>query len=374
MKICVIQPFIPYPTIYGGQMRSIFFLKVLSELKGFNITVCVGCTNLHEYISAQQIGQLYGIDIMPFPFLAPSACVEAVWGTIQRIKPELIHFEELHAVRYIPQGELDSIPFTINAHNVEWLRIQRHLLSIGDKLTSAQCAEIFALQEYEKSVYSRALCIFCCSDIDARLIRDLSSQSTIQIIPNCVNTDNYSMKHTIPKTPPRFLFAGSLNYPPNVEACRFLAGGFWSKVQADMPGATLLIAGKDPVREIQLLGNTTINVCANPKSMAPLFLNSDYFVVPLNSGGGTRLKIIEAMAHGLPVISTSLGAEGLYVADGDTIFLSEGYVDFYKSVIRAVEHPNIKKIIQRARILVESEYSDNTVSRTLSHAFHCITS
>ncbi len=130
---------------------------------------------------------------------------------------------------------------------------------------------------------------------------------------------------------PVILFIGHLGYPPNVDAAQRLAHAIVPRIRRALPGARLVLAGRDPKAGVRALAELPyVELVESPDSVAPLLSGAHLSIVPLSAGGGTRIKILEAMAWGVPVVATPLAAEGLGLVEGDEVLLSpndEGLAD-----------------------------------------------
>ncbi|MGC8919134.1 glycosyltransferase family 4 protein [Streptomyces sp. PG2] len=119
------------------------------------------------------------------------------------------------------------------------------------------------------------------------------------------------------------LFQGSFDWPPNADAAAWLTREVLPRLHARVPGARVVLAGK-PAPEVAALAGPCVEVTGMVPSMAPYLRAADLVVVPLRVGSGTRIKILEAFAHGVPVVSTTIGAEGLDVVAGEHLALADG--------------------------------------------------
>ncbi len=139
---------------------------------------------------------------------------------------------------------------------------------------------------------------------------------------------------------PVIVFVGHLGYAPNVTAVVRLATAILPEIRQTLPSAKLLLAGRDPKREVMALAVLPgVELAADPVEMSSLLLRSHISVVPLSAGGGTRIKILEAMAWGLPVVASSIAAEGLEFTNGSEILMAETDDAFAKSVIALSSEP-----------------------------------
>lgn len=187
-------------------------------------------------------------------------------------------------------------------------------------------------------------------------IGSVDERSTI--IPICVE----------PSEPPvvanktairRVTFLGGLHWPPNAEGARWFVRDIWPRVRAHAPDAVLTIIGKDPPLSLARLGRDpdgveTTGFVPDPSS---LLAETAAFIVPLQAGGGMRVKILDAWSHGLPVISTRLGAEGLLARDGENLLLADSSEAFAHAVIRVLREPTLAaRLAEGGRRTVEANY------------------
>src|SRR5262249_31710007 len=136
----------------------------------------------------------------------------------------------------------------------------------------------------------------------------------------------------------RILFVGSMDYHANVDAVTEFARESWPAIHAKRPDLIFTIVGRSPAREVRALaGAAGIEVTGTVRDVRPYYRDALASIVPLKIGGGSRLKIIEAMAAGTPVISTRLGAEGLAMSDGKTIIFAETSEDFCRAILNLSE-------------------------------------
>lgn len=155
------------------------------------------------------------------------------------------------------------------------------------------------------------------------------------------------------------LFVGTLGYLPNVDALRWFVREILPLVRQTLPDAALEIVGRAPRPQVKKLGEQAgIRVNADVAELKPFYANAQIVVAPLRAGGGTRLKILEAMAFGRAVVSTRMGCKGLDVRDGDTILLADTPQEFTAAVVRLAQDPALRnRIARNARELVEQRYS-----------------
>lgn len=181
------------------------------------------------------------------------------------------------------------------------------------------------------------------------LIRDNSSQQSdlFSTIPICVDThDIQSVEYDTGSR--NIFYMGTMFYPPNVEGILWFANEVWPLILAQIPQSTLTVVGKNPPPDIQnltraVLGGAQIKVAGYVLDPLPYLEKAGVFIIPLLAGGGMRVKIVDAWRWGLPIVSTSIGAEGIDYRDGDNILIADGAEAFAKAVVRVFLEPDLAR-------------------------------
>lgn len=177
-------------------------------------------------------------------------------------------------------------------------------------------------ERLERYYIPRADHVYTASDMEARIVRESCGANRVTTVANAVSPPLLSES-----VEPEYdlLFVGSLSYPPNVEAARWLCG----EIRALLGGSTIAIVGSRPGAEVRALAKLPgVTVAADVPDVAPWYARSRVAVAPLRSGGGTRIKIIEALAHGRPVVATPQGATGLATGEQNGVLVGGCAADF----------------------------------------------
>jgi glycosyltransferase involved in cell wall biosynthesis len=294
-----------------------------------------------------------------------------------------------NALRALPTGEfhlaiLDQVFMAefrheidttciLTEHNIE----SRLLRQAAERSFSAELPSSFRnalreaerLERYEARAWSDVPLRAVCSEVDRLQVEARSSGGRTIVVPNGADLESW-----IPGA--RFeaqtlLFPAHLRYLPNVDAVEFLLEEIWPKVIARKPRTRLILAGRDPAEAIESAVRRTANVTLvrNPDSMRRIASDASLAVVPLRLGSGTRTKILEAMAWGLPLVSTTLGAEGIECEDGEHLLLGDTAEAFAAAVIRLLsDQPLWAKLRANGRQLVKQHYDWNHVFDPLEDA------
>ena len=207
------------------------------------------------------------------------------------------------------------------------------------------------------------------SEGDRDTFKQYGADLDIAVVPNGVDTKGYLRLTDQPATP-TLLFVGKMNYPPNVDGALFFCQEVFPQIKQSIPDANLMIVGREPTSSVQALASDAVTVTGYVESVIPYYQESLVTVVPLRAGGGTRLKIMEAMALGRPVVSTKLGCEGLAVTHGENILIADNADDFAAQTIRLLNDGRLRqRLIANGRRLVETLYDWRAITQQLLQVY-----
>jgi len=213
------------------------------------------------------------------------------------------------------------------------------------------------LRRYEAQVCRRADRVIAVSDADAAALRKLVQGLDVTVVPNGVDTWTYtpSLSHS---PVPNLVFTGTMDFRPNVDAVLWFARKVLPQVQAEAPGLHFFIVGQRPHRRLDgLRDDPAITLTGWVEDTRPYIAAAAVYVAPLRIGGGTRLKLLEAMAMSKPVVATRLGAEGYPVTDGRELLLADTPADFAAAIVALLRAPERRaELGQAARTFVERRY------------------
>ena len=197
---------------------------------------------------------------------------------------------------------------------------------------------------FENDVSRRFDGVLAVSEEDARIFQsEMNLANVLGVVPTGVDLDYFQ---ALPKTPSNFptvMFMGSMDWYANVDGVNWFVDAVWPLVQREVPHARFVVVGRKPPAEIQALATSgrNIEVTGTVPDVRPFLRGADVIVVPLRIGGGTRLKIYEAMAAEVPVVSTRIGAEGLAVEHGRHILLADTAEDTALQVVKLLRRPEL---------------------------------
>ena len=251
-----------------------------------------------------------------------------------------------------------------NAHNVESKLQERNAqLMKSPRAQQWLRMESAILKAWEKKMLSAADLVFCCSEADARLLHEVAprGKARIEVVPNGVDTEHFQPGSRA-STDPTLLFSGSAGYGPNDDAVAWLAKDILPLIRRAVSGCRLCLAGSKAAIHWGRFadGDPMIEVASDAPDMRPWFAKASVCLVPLRSGGGTRLKVLEAMSMGRAVVSTSIGAEGIEALPDLHLLIADTPESFARAVIELLQNEHKREAIARAaRALVCNRYDWN---------------
>ena len=260
----------------------------------------------------------------------------AVAAAMRKRDFDIIHLDSIHMIRYaLAAIERKSSPRVIyNWHNIESEAMRRYSATIPSQARRWYAGQTATkLERLESGILHSAFGHIVCSEREREHLRSIAPGARITVVENGVDTGYFAGAGEGPVASRRIVFVGAMDYFPNSEAAIFFANRIWPHVRNRLNGAELTIVGANPGAAVLALGELPgVKVTGMVPDVRPFYRDALAAVVPLRTGGGTRLKILEAMAAGVPVLSTPLGAEGLEVVDGENILLvdagdAEGWAD-----------------------------------------------
>lgn len=238
--------------------------------------------------------------------------------------------------------EMSQCPWVLFQHNVEsmiWKRRAEGKAGLKAKYWDAQRDRMLRFEEEASRRFDGVLAV---SEEDARIFRhEMQLTNVLGVVPTGVDLDYFQQ---LPKTAPpvpTVVFMGSMDWYANVDGVQWFAEAVWPQVQKEVPNARFVVVGRKPPAEIQALAASggNIEVTGTVPDVRPYLRGADVVVVPLRIGGGTRLKIYEAMAAEVPVVSTRIGAEGLNVEHERHILMADSAEDTAAAVLRVLRSP-----------------------------------
>ncbi len=277
--------------------------------------------------------------------------------------PDVVHITNplLRMYRFPPAARVVA-----DAHNVEYDNLVRVARESGSLLRRIFFqAFAWRLKQEEALSCQRCDMVLAVSDRDRAIFRTMAPSTTIALVPNGVDLAEFVARPDRRK-PLSVLFVGMLNYQPNDSGIQYFLNAILPIIHRRVPGAHLTIVGGHPSQAVRSAASPSVRVTGFVDDVKPFLEESAVFVAPLYAGGGTRLKLLEAMAMGIPAVSTSLGCEGLEVRHNEHLLIADTPDAFADAVVRLLEDPTLRGTLSaRALEAVHAQHGWDKIGETL---------
>lgn len=376
MRLLMLAPRAPFPADHGAALRNLYLLRWLGARHEVTL---VSFGDPEDVAACAELAvHAHRIEIVPFPrrsrldrlrtllfSLQPDlarrlwsvALIDRLGRVLAEERPDLVQIEGLemaslwHAVRD-RQGAVQPI-VVLDEHNAEY-RLQesawRGSRATGDWLGAGYSwIQAVRLRRFEREAIREAQAVLAVSGEDAKALRALDPAFAPLVIPNGVDTDHYVPPPNRLTDGRTALFLGKLDYRPNVDALDWLTEAIWPLVRARIPDARLAIVGRDPTERIaRRAGRDGLELIGPVADDRPWFHRADLLLVPMRMGGGVRLKVLQAMATGTPIVATAAGLAGSGAEPGRHALQADNATDFAETIVRALTDPGLRAALAGA--------------------------
>jgi glycosyltransferase involved in cell wall biosynthesis len=266
-----------------------------------------------------------------------------------------------------------TIPSVLFQHNVESEIWRRHARTESNPLKRQMYAvEFRKMLRYERQTVRKFHHIIAVSEHDRSLMETWVEGSRITVVPTGVDLEQYQPDFSRAPATPLVVFVGAMDWEPNVDAMEYFCNQIWPSVLAQAPSAKLRIVGRNPGERVLRLASHSVQCTGRVPSVAEHLREAAVVVVPLRIGGGTRLKIYEAMAAGKAVVSTSVGAEGLDIRHGRDIILADDPQAFADAVLTLLRDENLRQKYEHAAAARAAQYDWSVIGENFGHVLEII--
>lgn len=359
MRILAVTTKSPLPLNEGRALRTCNLLRELASRH--EITLCSyvqseaevrGLEQMREFCADVHAVPLYlnfpkaelARDVMrdlvsDAPILATKYCqpamVALLRGLISRQKFDVLHLDMLHLGLLMDCA--NGLPTVLVEHNVESALLERRIERASGPMKAYLRRQLTKLSRFEAQACSDADCVVCVSDNDATLLRKMSDTVDTVTVPNAVDVE-YFKPFTSQPRPGSLIYVGGLGWFPNLDAIEFFAQDILPRIAREIPEVVLTVVGQvpDPAMLERFSDHPNIRFAGLVDDIRPFAADAVAYVVPLRIGGGTRLKILDALSMGKPVITTSIGCEGLRVTHGTDVLVADDAERFARETVRVL--------------------------------------
>lgn len=295
---------------------------------------------------------------LPVSFYVHQKAARTVRDKLRTERFDAIVLDYTKMAHYSSMVKNRRIKKILHVHNAESDLARQMTLSCSNRLAKAIYWFQWKLFEsYERHFIPKCDLLLAPSQADAEFHQRLAPSIETAVIPNAVNTEVLQSLPP-PEEPYSIVYPGRMDYPPNSQAVRLFCREILPVVAETFPDLRFYIVGKNPPPNVQELASDKVIVTGYVEDVLPYWRKASILAVPLSIGSGTRIKILEAMALGRPVISTSKGCEGLEVIHEKHLLIADDPERFAEHVIRVLKNPEeYFEMSRAARKLVEEKYS-----------------
>lgn len=400
MRILFLSHFVPYPPTDGASLRNYNLIRGLSAAHEVHLLTFhqrVHQDNSAKLKASAEAMQRYcaDLEILGLPtdrnrllrisalgsnllFERPFSAqrfrcrrmMEAIRRRVRTGAFDIVHVDTVALWEYLDC--LGNVPSVLNHHNVESALLRRRAATERNRLIRSYLAlQARKVLEAERQAINRFDGNIAVSEVDAEELRAIAGGGLIRVIPNGTDTDYFAPSHAVSETT-SVVFVGSMSWYPNRDAMGLFAREIWPIVRREIPNVQMNLVGAHPPAELIALGKRDpgFRVLGYVDDARPFMDKAAVYVVPIRVGGGTRLKILDAMAKGKAIVSHPVGAEGLAVTDGVDIVIAGDPQAFARRIIELIRDPARRaQLGTRARQTALRLYSWSSVVPRLSEFY-----
>ena len=381
MRILQIAPRLCWPLDTGAKLRNYHLARVLAKRASVSLLTFAdrdqSVSELERFydqvVTVQHVrgytfSKLFhgAIGSTPLPVLNYTSVVmkDKLARLLSEQQFDVVQIESVHLINYLPVIHAGpNAPLVV----CDWHNIESELMKQYAEREQNLFRRTYARRTARLmgNIEHRALNAFdahiAVSEQDAKRLRSINPRAGVHVIENGVDTACYIQSDGASGNQSarnRILFVGSMDYHANIDGAVNFARDIWPQLHARRPQLVFTIVGKDPDPQVRELENVDgVEVTGTVDDVRPFYREAVASIVPLRVGGGSRLKILEAMAAGVPVISTGLGAEGLEVKHAENILIADQPTEFVEAIASVIENEDQRRqLITAGRALVAERY------------------
>jgi glycosyltransferase involved in cell wall biosynthesis len=402
MKLVWLSHFIPYPPRGGASQRTFNLLRCASQKHEVHL-VAMNLKGVTPELASEYAQELRKhcaeVEIWETPcrwrgprwwaHLALSPLYREHYGSRALWTPELgrsweqfiakhlgalIHFDSIDLARYFPQ--VVRFRKVLNHHNCESAMMERRAQKEPNPAKRLYLwHQSRKLGQLEARLCHQFDVNLTVSELDTLSLRKRNPWAHYHVVENGTDTDYFTPAEAEPE-PKSLVFTASLRWYPNVSGILYFGREIWPLIKRACPSVRLYLAGRQPCPPIIQWArrDPSITVIPNPEDARPWLARGAVFICPIIDGGGTRLKILDAMAMGKAIVTTSIGSEGLRVKHDENILVADSPQDFANAVLHLLGNEALRKHLgTNGRALVEQLYSWGVIGDHLEEAYRCAT-
>jgi polysaccharide biosynthesis protein PslH len=391
-RVLALTSRLPFPPREGHQLRSWNLLRALATRHEVTLLSFAREDDDLDAVHAMR-SAFAGVEVFPLPggraatgllaarslgarrpFVAARYASPTLRACIAALAPQadVVHVDMLPLMRHADLVPA-STPVVYNAHNVEHALLAARAATLAPRRLRSTLERMFIahqvprLRAFEQAACRRADLVLACSDADAGTLRALAHGGQVAVVPNGVDLDgNRPAPPSAAGTAPALVFVGQMGWFPNRDGVHWFLREVLPRILAARPDVRFVVVGKADGLEVPEAVAASVTVTGFVPDLRPLVHDAAVYVVPLRAGSGTRLKVLEAMALGKAIVTTTVGSEGIDLPAGDAALYADDAAGFAGSVLALLEDDALRaRLGTAARQAAEQRYGWDAIGRDL---------
>jgi len=380
MRVLLLTQVLPYPPDSGPKVKTYHVLKYLAQKHQVTLVSFVRDTDKPEYIQHLETlcERVITVPIKRAPlrdlmFLGKSLLTNQPWMMLRDERPEMraalqalaatTHFDVVHADQ-LNMAQY-ALPFTksrkvLDLHNALWVLYKRMAaaLPLHNPMKILLLRDWRLLKTYEGEMCRVFDAVTAVSDEDKQSLIEAGARPDIQVIPIAIDIDKQAFIHRAPSSP-HIVHVGTMYWPANIDGIRWFLDQIYPIIKQQVPNVRCTLIGARPPQDIKDREQTdsSLKVTGYVDDPLPYLQDSSMMIVPLRAGGGMRVKILNAFAQGLPMVSTTVGCEGIHVTNNYDILVADTPQEFAQQTIRLLTDSTLnEQLTLHGRQTAEQQY------------------
>jgi polysaccharide biosynthesis protein PslH len=377
LRVLVATPSLPYPLIWGFGIRVYQIIKYLADRHHVTVVAYAGPNDQDNVAALErtgatihavfrdepttaakrqaQLGSLFSPNSFQWQSLKSSAMQAAIDRLLATEHFDIIQVESSQMAGFEFKS---SAPLLVDEHNIEYELLYRTFATERSAVRKFfSWVEYHKFRHEEQRSWKRSDGCILTSDREEAILRQYSAPTPALVVPNGVDIDAFQPTPGL-RDPNSIVFVGLMHYRPNIDAAIYFAREILPRLLRERPNLTLTLVGSGPTDELLRLASPNVVLTDRVPDTRPYLARAGVVVVPLRMGSGTRLKVLEGLAMGCPMVSTAVGCEGITLVDGEHLLVADEPTVFARSVLQVLDNPALASRLGRnGRALVEARYS-----------------
>ncbi|MEO8611085.1 MAG: glycosyltransferase family 4 protein [Chloroflexota bacterium] len=393
MRVLLLTQVLPYPPDSGPKVKTYYVLKYLARQHKVTLVSFVRDSDKPEYIRHLETlcERVITVPITRSPlrdlrFLGQSLLTGQPWMMLRDERDEMrqtlkelaatTHFDVVHADQ-LNMGQY-ALPFTnsrkvLDLHNALWVLYKRlsETLPFTKPMKYILIRDWRLLKQYEGNLCRNFDAVTAVTEEDRRWLVEAGARPEMPVIPIAIDTDEQAQIARKPSGP-HIVHIGTMYWPPNIDGITWFLDEIYPLIKQQIPDVRCTLIGARPPASIveRMQTDPSLTVTGYVEDPLPYLADSSMMVVPLRAGGGMRVKILNALSQGIPMVSTTVGCEGIAVKDGEDILIADDSQGFADATVRLLNDSLLNaKITENGRKTAEQSYDYRQACKPLDEVY-----